>query len=94
MRDRASWLFAGSLVMMDTLMSGLAFACGYALRLQSDYENIAPFSDYWGMLLINAASIVIVFFFYRLYQRQRATSHIDQFYSCLLYTSPSPRDRS
>ena len=81
MRDRASWLFTGSLVMMDTLMSGLAFACGYALRLQSDYENIAPFSDYWGMLLIHAASVVIVFFFYRLYQRQRATSHIDQFYA-------------
>ncbi len=81
MRDRTSWLLTGSLVMMDTLMSGLAFACGYALRLQSDYENIAPFSDYWGMLLIHAASIVIVFFFYRLYQRQRATSHIDQFYA-------------
>jgi len=81
MRDRASWLFTGSLVMMDTLMSGLAFAGGYSLRLQSDYENIAPFSNYWGMLLIHAASIVIVFFFYRLYQRQRVTSHIDQFYS-------------
>lgn len=81
MRDRASWLFTGSLVLMDTLMSGMAFACGYALRLQSDYENIAPFSDYWGMLLIHAASIVTVFFFYRLYQRQRATSHIDQFYA-------------
>ena len=81
MRDRASWLFTGSLVMMDTLMSGLAFAFGYALRLQSDYQNIAPFSDYWGMLLIHTASIILVFFFYRLYQRQRATSHIDQFYA-------------
>ncbi len=46
--------------MMDTLMSGLAFAGGYALRLQSDYENIAPFSDYWGMLLIHAASIFAI----------------------------------
>lgn len=81
MKQRASWLLTTSLVAMDALMAGLAFAGGYILRLQSEYENIAPFSDYWGMLLIHVATIVLVFFFYRLYHRQRATSHIDEFYA-------------
>jgi Undecaprenyl-phosphate glucose phosphotransferase len=66
---------------MDALMAGLAFAVSYVLRLQSEYENIAPFSDYWGMLFIHVATVVLVFFFYRLYHRQRATSHIDEFYA-------------
>ncbi len=81
MKQRASWLFAASLVAIDALMAGLAFAGGYALRLQSEYENIAPFSDYWGMLLIHVVTIILVFFFYRLYHRPRAISHIDEFYA-------------
>ena len=81
MKQRAAWLFATSLVIIDALMTGLAFAGGYLLRLQSEYENIAPFGDYWGMLLIHVATIILVFFFYRLYHRQRAQSHIDEFYS-------------
>ena len=81
MKQRISWLFTGSLVATDALMAGLAFSAAYVLRLQSEYENIAPFSDYWGMLLIHVVTIILVFFFYRLYHRQRATSHIDEFYA-------------
>jgi exopolysaccharide biosynthesis polyprenyl glycosylphosphotransferase len=81
MKQRVSWLFTLSLVATDAFMTGLAFAAAYVLRLQSEYENIAPFSDYWGMLLIHVATIILVFFFYRLYHRQRATSHIDEFYA-------------
>jgi exopolysaccharide biosynthesis polyprenyl glycosylphosphotransferase len=82
MKQRASWLFTASLVAIDALMAGLAFAGGYVLRLQSEYESIAPFGDYWGMLLIHVVTVILVFFlFYRLYHRQRATSHIDEFYT-------------
>ncbi len=81
MKQRVSWLFAASLVAMDALMVGLAFAASYVLRLQSEYENIAPFGDYWGMLLVQVGTVILVFFFYRLYHRQRATSHIDEFYA-------------
>jgi Undecaprenyl-phosphate glucose phosphotransferase len=81
MKQRVSWLFAASLVSMDALMAGLAFAVAYVLRLQSEYENIAPFDDYWGMLIIHVITVILVLFFYRLYHRQRATSHIDEFYA-------------
>lgn len=73
--------FAVSLVIIDILMTGLAFFVGYQLRLRSDYENIQPFSAYWGMQLTHIGAILIVFFFYRLYHRQRSLSYVDQFYA-------------
>jgi exopolysaccharide biosynthesis polyprenyl glycosylphosphotransferase len=81
MKQRVSWLFTLSLVATDAIMAGLAFALAYWLRLQSEYEQIAPFSDYWGMMLIHVTIVILVLFFYRLYHRQRATSHIDEFYA-------------
>ncbi len=81
MKHRASWPFIATLVAIDAVMAGTAFAMGYFLRLQSDYVDIAPFSDYWGMLIVHVLTIITVFFFYRLYHRQRATSHIDEFYT-------------
>jgi exopolysaccharide biosynthesis polyprenyl glycosylphosphotransferase len=62
-------------------MAGLAFFVGYQLRLQSDYQNILPFSAYRGMAVVHIVAILIVFFFYRLYHRQRALSYVDQFYA-------------
>ena len=81
MKQRAFWFFTASLLLVDALMAGAAFGVGYILRLQSEYEDIAPFSDYIGMMIIHALIVVLVFTFYRLYQRQRAISHIDEFYS-------------
>ena len=81
MRQRAPLLFAVSLLAMDVFMAGLAFWGGYQLRLRSEHENIQPFSFYWGMLSVHVIGTLIVFFFYRLYHRQRSLSSIDQFYS-------------
>jgi exopolysaccharide biosynthesis polyprenyl glycosylphosphotransferase len=68
-------------VFIDALMAGTAFWGGYQLRLRSEYENIQPFSAYWGMLVVHVVTILTVFFFYRLYHRQRSLSSVDQFYS-------------
>jgi exopolysaccharide biosynthesis polyprenyl glycosylphosphotransferase len=81
MRRRTPLFFTGSLVIVDAFMAGLAFFLGYQLRLRSDYQNILPFSAYWSMAVVHVAAILIVFFFYRLYHRQRSLSYIDQFYS-------------
>jgi len=81
MRQRASLIFALSLLTIDALMSALAFFLGYQLRLQSDYENIQLFSAYIGMLVVHVAAILIVYFFHQLYHRQRSLSAIDQFYT-------------
>jgi exopolysaccharide biosynthesis polyprenyl glycosylphosphotransferase len=81
MKQRSRLWFAISLVIIDALMMGLAFFVGYQLRLRSDYENIQPFSAYWGMMAVHVSGIMIVFFFYRLYHRQRSLSYVDQFYA-------------
>lgn len=81
MKQRASLLFTFSAVTVDMFMAGLAFFLGYQFRLRSEYENIQPFSAYWGMLFVHVATIVTVFFFYRLYHRRRSFSYIDQFYT-------------
>jgi FlaA1/EpsC-like NDP-sugar epimerase len=81
MRKRAPVLFTISLLLIDTLMASLAFYIGYQLRLRSEYENILPFSSYWGMGLVHVISILVVFFFYRLYHRERSLSYVDQFYA-------------
>jgi exopolysaccharide biosynthesis polyprenyl glycosylphosphotransferase len=81
MKQRAPLFFTLSLVFIDALMAGTAFWGGYQLRLRSEYENIQPFSAYWGMLVVHVVTILTVFFFYRLYHRQRSLSSVDQFYS-------------
>jgi exopolysaccharide biosynthesis polyprenyl glycosylphosphotransferase len=81
MKKRAPLLFTLSLVLIDAISTSLAFYAGYQLRLRSDYENILPFYSYVGMALVHVASILVVFFFYRLYHRQRSLSYIDQFYA-------------
>jgi Undecaprenyl-phosphate glucose phosphotransferase len=81
MKQRASLWFGISLVTIDAVMTTLAFYLGYQLRLRSDYANILPFSAYWGMTVVHVVSILVVFFFYRLYHRQRSLSYTDQFYA-------------
>jgi len=81
MKHRAKIMFTVSLVVIDTLMVSLAFFVGYQLRLQSDYQNILPFSSYLGMMVVHVISTLVVFFFYQLYHRQRALSYADQFYA-------------
>jgi Undecaprenyl-phosphate glucose phosphotransferase len=81
MKKHAHVLFTISLFITDIVMMALAFYTGYLLRLQSDYENIEPFSAYFGMLLIHIICNIVMFFFYKLYHRQRSLSYIDQFYA-------------
>ena len=69
MKQQVPLFFTGSLVIIDTIMAGLAFFLGYQLRLRSDYENILPFASFWGMTIVHVAAILTVFFFYRLYHR-------------------------
>ncbi len=81
MKQRSALMFTISVIIIDIIMIGLAFFVGYELRLRSDHEGILPFAEYWAMMLVHVTSTLIVFFFYRLYHRQRSLSYIDQFYA-------------
>jgi len=83
--DRVKALFAAMLVSSDALMAMAGFVLGYYIRREVNWpnpaQNVAPLRSYTGMIAIQVASIVIVFFFYRLYHQKRAVSRVDEFYA-------------
>lgn len=84
MKRRANLLFTISLVGVDALTISLAFYLAYHLRLRIEHPppiNIPPFHSYWGMLVIQVLTLLVIFFFYRLYHLKRGASRIDEFYS-------------
>lgn len=90
MKRRVNLLFTASLVLIDALMVGLAFYLAYQLRLLIRFPppvNIQPFVSYRGMMVIQILTMMIVFFFYRLYHLKRGQSRIDEFYSIVAAVS-------
>ncbi len=77
-------LFTLTQIVVDAAMVMLAFFLAYQLRRTIDWPNkainLGPFQDYSGMLLIQVATLLVVFFFTRLYHTVRALSRVDQFY--------------
>lgn len=86
-KKQAKLLFVASLIFLDGLTVGLAFYLAYLIRQPTVGENIIPFHRYWSTMLVQIASMLIVFFFSRLYHLQRAPSRIDEFYAIVAATS-------
>ncbi len=90
MRRRADALFTALFVLNDVAMVALAFYLAYLLRLTGTFlpaVNIAPFADYIGMLAIQIVTMVIVYFFSRLYDMKRSMPRVDEFYRLFAATS-------
>jgi exopolysaccharide biosynthesis polyprenyl glycosylphosphotransferase len=89
-KRKGSLAFTISLILIDLLMIALAFFFAYDLRLRTEYPpaiNIPPFPSYLGVMGIQIVTVVTAFFFYKLYHRKRALSHIDEFYSLFAASS-------
>jgi exopolysaccharide biosynthesis polyprenyl glycosylphosphotransferase len=82
LKRRAKVIFAVSLLLTDVAMVVLAFFLAYELRLRISWRmpatNIGPFRNYAGMMIFHVLTMVTIFFFYRLYHRQRALSLIEE----------------
>ncbi|MCD6289197.1 MAG: undecaprenyl-phosphate glucose phosphotransferase [Anaerolineae bacterium] len=77
---RSQVAFVVALLLCDVTAATTAFYLAYLLRRARVGEGIGPFHNYLGMLIIHVTGLVVIFFFYKLYQRKRATSHLDEFY--------------
>jgi exopolysaccharide biosynthesis polyprenyl glycosylphosphotransferase len=86
-KKRAKLLFTASLIFLDGLMVGLAFYLAHHLWLLNAVENLGSFPQYWSTMLVQIASMVMVYLFYRLYHLRRASSRIDELYSIFAATS-------
>jgi len=90
MRRRTKWFLDLLTVLVDIVMIAGAFLAAYQLRHITEYPgplNPRPFSYYSGMLLIHVGTLLIVFFFYRLYHFKGGLSRIDKFYTILAAVS-------
>jgi exopolysaccharide biosynthesis polyprenyl glycosylphosphotransferase len=83
-RQRVRHIFTLSLALLDAAMVMLAFYLAHRLRLAISWPNkainLGPFADYTGMMLVQVATLLVVFFFTRLYHTARAVSRVDEFY--------------
>ena len=72
-----------SLVVVDACTTTLAFVAAYSLRLliaiPAKAVDVAPLSDYGGLILLQVSCVLMVMFFYRMYHVVR--SRVDQFYA-------------
>ncbi len=83
-RKRIRHIFTLSQVILDASMVVMGFFMAYQLRKSINWPNkpinLGPFADYYGMMLIQVATLLSVFFFARLYHTVRAVSRVDEFY--------------
>jgi hypothetical protein len=83
-KQKVRAFFTITLVVFDVLMATLAFTLAYIIRysvpVPDPVVNPVPFGAYAGLLLVFIGSMLIVFFFARLYHLPRAISRIDELY--------------
>jgi Undecaprenyl-phosphate glucose phosphotransferase len=75
---RAEIIFTMTMLLLDVVMNVIAFLLAYRLRLLTEHQNVAPLSDYGGMLALQVVVMLAVFLMFRLYQRPRARSRLDE----------------
>jgi exopolysaccharide biosynthesis polyprenyl glycosylphosphotransferase len=89
-KGKSAVLFAGLLVIIDAAMMVLAFVFSYYLRLWTERltpAELGSLQGYTSVIVIQVLTLVLAFFFSRLYHRQRGLSHVDEFYSVFVAVS-------
>ena len=84
-RDRRiRTLYTVSLVILDSLLIGIAFVLAYRLRVSIAWPdpltNQVPLADYAGLFVIQLVTIISILFLNRQYYIPRSVSRIDQIY--------------
>jgi exopolysaccharide biosynthesis polyprenyl glycosylphosphotransferase len=78
-------LLHSALFFLDAAMLSLGFLLGYIARARLPLPalpvNPPPFTSYVPMLVVHLISVLIVFYFARMYHQRRAVSRIDEGYS-------------
>jgi exopolysaccharide biosynthesis polyprenyl glycosylphosphotransferase len=75
---------------MDAAMTAAAFVLAYYLRLRTEYPppaQILPLRSYLSMMVIQVATLVLTFGFYKLYFLKRGVSRVDEFYTVFVGVS-------
>jgi len=90
MQRKRNWVLDLVTASVDAVMLAAAFYAAYRLRQITEYPqplNPSPFSYYAGMLAIHVVTLLVTFFFYRLYHSKRGLSRIDKTYTIMAAVS-------
>jgi exopolysaccharide biosynthesis polyprenyl glycosylphosphotransferase len=90
MRRKTDAVYTMLLLINDVVMVALAFYLAYRLRLAVTVPpavNIGPFSDYLVMMAVQVVTLLVVYFFSRLYDVKRTMPRLDEFYRIFAATS-------
>jgi exopolysaccharide biosynthesis polyprenyl glycosylphosphotransferase len=90
MRRRTDTIYTLLLVINDVVMVSLAFYGAYWLRRAVSVPppiNIGPFRDYVGMMAVQIITMLVVYFFSRLYDVKRSVPRLDELYRIFAATS-------
>ncbi len=90
MRGKSGFLYTALLLSTDVMMIVLAFLFSYFLSVWMETPTPAdayPIRRYLSVLAIQVLTMVAVFFFAKLYHRQRGMSHVDEFYAVFVAVS-------
>lgn len=90
MKRRTDAVFTLMLLANDLIMVSLAFYLAYWLRRAVSLPppvNIGPFRDFAGMMAVQLAAMLVVYFFARLYDVKRSMPPMDEFYRIFAATS-------
>lgn len=89
MRRRAEVFFTISLLLLDAALIFLAFVVGYRVTFETSAGPgpTPDLIDFLPMLVTTGASLIAVYFFYRLYHQRRGESRLDEIYKLIPATS-------
>jgi len=90
MKRKADLLFTLWLLLSDLGMIALAFYLAYRLRLwiaRPGEVNPVPLGDYGLWLITYLSTLIVVYFFSRLYDLKRSTFRLEEFYRLFAATS-------
>ncbi len=86
-KRQAQTFFVATLILTDIVMASAAFFAAYWLRatipLPDPAATVAPIERYIPVLAAHLFSLLLVFFYSRLYQLIRSPSRVDEFYRIL-----------
>ncbi len=77
---RAHMLRILALIVSDTLAVTAAFLLAYRLRYITAGDGIGPLRNFLPILALQIGSVIVVFFFAKLYRRRHTLSYLDELY--------------
>lgn len=85
---RPQLYFMVALVLLDIGSTFFAYYVGHQLLFrQLPLGQLGPYAEFIRLPIVHSATLVVILFTQKMYQRRRTNSHFDEFFRAILYNS-------